>query len=94
MRIVIELKRDAIPRVVLNQLYKHTTMQATFGVINLALEPDSNTGQRGPQGKPATELREHHSARRPRADARPTPHTRGAHPRGTNSCCWTIAPTR
>ncbi|MFL5560543.1 MAG: DNA gyrase subunit A, partial [Gemmatimonadaceae bacterium] len=33
MRIVIELKRDAIPRVVLNQLYKHTTMQSTFGVI-------------------------------------------------------------
>jgi DNA gyrase subunit A len=37
MRIVIELKRDAIPTVVLNQLYKHTTMQTTFGVINLAL---------------------------------------------------------
>src|SRR5450755_2597225 len=45
MRIVIELKRDAIPRVVLNQLYKHTTMQSTFGVINLALVPDVNTGQ-------------------------------------------------
>ena len=37
MRLVIELKRDAIPSVVLNQLYKHTTMQSTFGVINLAL---------------------------------------------------------
>src|SRR6185369_12489316 len=37
MRLVIELKRDAIPHVVLNQLYKHTTMQSTFGVINLAL---------------------------------------------------------
>ena len=37
MRLVIELKRDAIPHVVLNQLYKHTAMQATFGVINLAL---------------------------------------------------------
>src|SRR2546423_11478965 len=34
-RIVIELKRDAIPRVVLNQLYKHTAMQSTFGVIML-----------------------------------------------------------
>src|SRR5687768_11392810 len=33
IRIVIELKRDSIPRVVLNQLYKHTTMQSTFGVI-------------------------------------------------------------
>ena len=43
MRIVIELKRDAIPRVVLNQLYKHTQMQATFGVILLALVPDENT---------------------------------------------------
>jgi DNA gyrase subunit A len=39
LRIVIELKRDAIPRVVLNQLYKHTAMQATFGVIMLALVP-------------------------------------------------------
>jgi DNA gyrase subunit A len=37
MRVVIELKRDAIPRVVLNQLYKHTQMQTTFGVIMLAL---------------------------------------------------------
>lgn len=37
MRIVIELKREAIPRVVLNKLYKHTAMQATFGIINIAL---------------------------------------------------------
>ena len=37
VRVVIELKRDAIPRVVLNQLYKHTAMQSTFGVIMLAL---------------------------------------------------------
>jgi DNA gyrase subunit A len=37
MRLVVELKRDAIPAVVLNQLYKHTPMQSTFGVINLAL---------------------------------------------------------
>jgi DNA gyrase subunit A len=37
MRIVIELKRDIIPNVVLNQLYKHTQMQTTFGVIMLAL---------------------------------------------------------
>jgi DNA gyrase subunit A len=37
MRIVIELKRDVIPNVVLNQLYKHTQMQTTFGVIMLAL---------------------------------------------------------
>ncbi|HET8654816.1 MAG TPA: DNA gyrase subunit A [Longimicrobiaceae bacterium] len=37
MRIVVEVKRDAIPQVVLNQLYKHTQMQSTFGVIMLAL---------------------------------------------------------
>jgi DNA gyrase subunit A len=38
MRIVIDLKRDAIPNVVLNQLYKHSAMQSTFGVIMLALD--------------------------------------------------------
>jgi len=37
MRIVIELKRDAQPRVVLNQLFKHTQMQTTFGANMLAL---------------------------------------------------------
>jgi DNA gyrase subunit A len=37
MRIVIELKRDAIPDIVLNNLYKLTPMQQTFGVINLAI---------------------------------------------------------
>ncbi len=37
MRIVIELKRDANPSVVLNLLYKHTKMQDTFGIIMLAL---------------------------------------------------------
>ena len=37
VRIVIELKRDANPQVVLNQLYKNTQMQDTFGIIMLAL---------------------------------------------------------
>ncbi|GAC1484610.1 MAG: DNA gyrase subunit A [Solirubrobacteraceae bacterium] len=37
MRLVIELKRDAIPKVVLNKLYKHTSMQTTFGVNTVAL---------------------------------------------------------
>ncbi|MBV1818783.1 DNA gyrase subunit A [Clostridium cochlearium] len=37
MRIVIEIKRDSNPNVVLNQLYKHTKMQDTFGVIMIAL---------------------------------------------------------
>ena len=36
-RIVIELKRDARPQVILNQLYKHTQLQETFGAIMLAL---------------------------------------------------------
>lgn len=35
--IIIELKRDAIPQVVLNKLYKHTQLQVGFGVIMLAL---------------------------------------------------------
>jgi len=37
MRIVIELKRDARPLTVLNNLYKHTALQTTFGVISVAL---------------------------------------------------------
>ncbi len=37
MRIVIELKKDAIPQVILNNLYKHTQLQSSFGVIMLAL---------------------------------------------------------
>jgi DNA gyrase subunit A len=37
MRIVIELKRDAIPQVVLNKLYKMTPMQSSFGIISIAI---------------------------------------------------------
>ncbi len=37
MRIVIELKRDAIPQIVLNKLYKMTQLQTSFGVINLSI---------------------------------------------------------
>lgn len=37
VRVVIELKRDAVPKVILNQLYKFTPMQQTFGIILLAL---------------------------------------------------------
>jgi DNA gyrase subunit A len=36
-RLVIDVRRDAVPQVVLNQLYKHTQLQDTFGVIALAL---------------------------------------------------------
>jgi len=59
MRVVIELKRDSIPRVVLNQLYKHTTMQSTFGVIMLSLVPDPGTGQLVPQVLPLKATIEH-----------------------------------
>ena len=45
IRVVIELKRDAIPQIVLNQLFKHTQMQSTFGVILLALVPGEKLGE-------------------------------------------------
>lgn len=37
IRVVIELKRDAIPQVVLNKLYKLTPLQSSFGIINIAI---------------------------------------------------------
>jgi DNA gyrase subunit A len=55
-RIVVELKRDAVPKVVLNQLYKHTSMQSTFGVIMLALVPEANTGRLVPKVMPIKEV--------------------------------------
>jgi DNA gyrase subunit A len=60
LRLVIELKRDAIPRVVLNQLYKQTSMQSTFGVIMLALVPDERTGSLVPKVMPLKECLEHY----------------------------------
>ncbi len=38
IRIVIELKRNSVPKVILNQLYKHTQLQTTFGAIMLAID--------------------------------------------------------
>jgi len=38
IRVVIELKRDAIPKVVINNLFKHTQLEDTFGVIMLAID--------------------------------------------------------
>ena len=38
MKIVVELRRDVNPNVILNNLYKHTQLQTTFGVNNLALD--------------------------------------------------------
>ncbi|HKY96763.1 MAG TPA: DNA gyrase subunit A, partial [Gemmatimonadaceae bacterium] len=60
MRVVIELKRDAIPRVVLNQLYKHTQMQSTFGVIMLALVPDPASKRLVPKIMPLREVIQHY----------------------------------
>jgi len=37
MRIAVDLKRDAVPEVVLNQIFKHTPLQTTYGIINLAI---------------------------------------------------------
>ena len=82
MRIVVELKRDAIPNVVLNQLYKHTAMQSTFGVIMLALDKGAPEGH-----EPEGAARALHRA--PARDRRPPDPVRaqrgrgpGAHPRG------------
>ncbi len=63
-RIVIELKRDAIPKVVLNQLYKHTSMQSTFGVIMLALVPDPVTRRLVPKIMGMREVLGHYIAHR------------------------------
>ncbi len=87
MRIVIELKRDCIPNVVLNQLYKHTAMQSTFGVIMLALVNGA------PKVMDLKELlaalhrsppRHHHPPDpvRPRGGPGPGAHPRGAQDRG------------
>ena len=40
MRIVIELRRDVNPNVILNNLYKHTQLRTTFGINMLALADD------------------------------------------------------
>ncbi|MBP2145834.1 DNA gyrase subunit A [Methanofollis sp. W23] len=37
IRVVIDLRRDAMPQVILNQLYKHTPLETTFGINNLAI---------------------------------------------------------
>lgn len=52
LRVVVELKRDAHPEVVLNNLYKHTQLQQSFPVNTLALVPDP--GKPGTNGQPMT----------------------------------------
>jgi len=58
MRIVLELRKDANPAVVMNQLYKHTRCQETFGIINLALVDGE------PKILSLKDLLEHHIAHR------------------------------
>jgi DNA gyrase subunit A len=41
IRVVMELRRDVEPQIILNNLYKHTQMETTFGIINLALVNNS-----------------------------------------------------
>ena len=60
IRMVMELKRDAIPRVVLNQLFKHSQLQTTFGVIMLALVPDLKTRQLVPKVMPVRDVLQHY----------------------------------
>lgn len=45
MRLVVELKRGAITKIVLNQLFAKTDLQSNFGVINLALVPQEKEGE-------------------------------------------------
>ena len=46
MRLVVELKKNAITKIVLNQLFAKTDLQSNFGVINLALVPQEKEGLR------------------------------------------------
>ena len=69
MRVVIELQRSATPKVVLNQLFKHTPLQATFGFNMLALVPASKPRSDGsvplePQVLTLKQLLEHFIAHR------------------------------
>ncbi len=57
VRIVVELRRDATPMVVLNQLYRHTQLQDTFGANMLALVPED--GKYVPQQLSLKEILEH-----------------------------------
>jgi DNA gyrase subunit A len=69
MRVVVELQRSATPKVVLNQLYKHTPLQSSFGFNMLALVPVGEVRPDGtvalePQVMSLKQLLEHHIAHR------------------------------
>jgi DNA gyrase subunit A len=57
-RLVVDLKRDAIPDIVINQLIKHTQLQVTFGAIMLALVPDTQ-GKLRPRVLPMMKILEY-----------------------------------
>ena len=75
MRIVIELKRGEVGEVVLNNLYKHTQLQQTFGIILLAI-----VGQRPARPEPARDHRALH--RVPARSRAPADRVRAAQGRG------------
>ena len=58
IQIIVELKRDAIPDIVVNQLFKHTSLQTSFGCNYLALVPDAN-GKLRPKLLPLMEILHH-----------------------------------
>jgi len=58
LRVVIEMKRDGIPDIVINQLFKHTQLQVTFGSNVLALVPDAN-GKMRPRVLPILKILKH-----------------------------------
>ena len=55
LRVVIELKKDAVPEIVVNQLFKHTSLQVTFGANILAIVPDAQ-GRMRPKLLPLIEI--------------------------------------
>jgi DNA gyrase subunit A len=69
MRVVVEMHKSATPKVVLNQLYKHTPLQSSFGFNMLALVPTGETRADGtaalePQVLTLKQMLEHHIAHR------------------------------
>ncbi len=58
IQIIVELKRDAIPDIVVNQLFKHTALQTSFGCNYLALVPDAN-GKLRPKLLPLMDILHH-----------------------------------
>ena len=87
MRVVIELKRDAVPDVVLNQLYRFTPLQTTFGANMVALERRPAAGDE-PEG-PAARLR-----RVPRGGGHRGAPSSCSTRRATAPISWSASPSR